>query len=296
MNGLIRNIEYTSNADVAYDTATEHAVGIGFGYFQIDLDYAHDDSFDMDIRINRISNPFSVYGDPYSTAADSSDWNTAWQTEWMTHKDFEDQFGEKEAKIDWSDFCSGTEGRDLWVNESQVLVGKWWKREEVTRNICLMSNGTILDRDKYKEHKDIFDAAGITCVKEREAKSWKVTRRIMSGAKELKKETWPGIYIPIVPVYGDEVDVKGKRHFRSLIRDAKDAQRMFNYWRTTATELVALAPRVPYIGPKGAFKTDAAKWATANSQNHQYIEYDGPPRPCASPSIRARRVVLCKKP
>jgi hypothetical protein len=283
MNGLIRNIEYTSNADVAYDTATEHAVGIGFGYFQIDLDYAHDDSFDMDIRINRISNPFSVYGDPYSTAADSSDWNTCWQTEWMTHKDFEDQFGKDAEKIDWSDYCSGIEGRDLWVNENQVLVAKWWKREEVVRNICLMSDGQIFDRDKYKESKDIFDAAGITCVKEREAKSWKVTRRVMSGAKELLKETWPGIYIPIVPVYGDEVDVKGKRHFRSLIRDAKDAQRMFNYWRTTATELVALAPRVPYIGPKGAFKTDAAKWATANSQNHQYIEYDGQQPPMRQP-------------
>src|SRR5437867_5723176 len=32
INGLIRNIETTSDADVAYDTAIEHAVGQGFGF------------------------------------------------------------------------------------------------------------------------------------------------------------------------------------------------------------------------------------------------------------------------
>jgi hypothetical protein len=34
-NGLIRNIEQTSKADVAYDTAVDSAVSNGFGYFRI---------------------------------------------------------------------------------------------------------------------------------------------------------------------------------------------------------------------------------------------------------------------
>jgi hypothetical protein len=75
------------------------------------------------------------------------------------------------------------------------------------------------------------------------------------------------------------VNLEGRRHLRSLVRDAKDPQRMFNYWRTTSTELVALAPRAPFIGPRGAFKTDADKWATANVENHAYIEFDGPTPP-----------------
>jgi len=79
INGLIRNIEYVSNADTAYDTATECAVTGGFGYIRVGLDYAYDDAFDMDISIKRVSNPFSIYGDPNSTAADrsSSSSNTA---------------------------------------------------------------------------------------------------------------------------------------------------------------------------------------------------------------------------
>lgn len=52
---------------------------------------------------------------------------------------------------------------------------------------------------------------------------------------------------------------------------------MFNFWRTASTELVALQPKAPFIGPRGAFNTDAGKWATANTDSHAYIEYDPVP-------------------
>ena len=77
MNDLIRNIEYSSSADVAYDTAVDCAVNGGWGYIRVGIDYAYHDSFDMDLTIDRVANPLSVYGDPRSTAADSSDWMDA---------------------------------------------------------------------------------------------------------------------------------------------------------------------------------------------------------------------------
>jgi hypothetical protein len=96
----------------------------------------------------------------------------------------------------------------------------------------------------------------------------------MTGSEVLEKNSWPGKYIPIVPVYGDEINVQGKRYFRSLIRDARDSQMMFNFWRTASTELVALAPKAPYIGPRGAFDGDP-KWQSANTKSHPYLEYEG---------------------
>ena len=85
LDGLIRNIEYVSSADTAYDTALDHAVTGGFGYFRIVTDYADDDSFDQDIKIERVTNPLTIYGDNKSTCADSSDWNDAFVTELYTH-------------------------------------------------------------------------------------------------------------------------------------------------------------------------------------------------------------------
>jgi hypothetical protein len=281
-DGLIRNIETVSSADVAYDTATECAVSGGFGYFTIDIDYAYDDTFDLDIIINRVSDPLLIYGDPNSTAADSSDWNTAFEIVDMPEDEFTETYPDAE-KIDFNSLA-----RDVgepWFSEDRVMLAKWWRREEVQKTILLMSDGTILDADRMKEAKDLLDAAGVRVMKERSTRTYKVTRHLMTGAEILKSEDWVGTYIPIVPVYGDEVVVDGKRYFRSLIRDAKDPQRMFNYWRTTGTELVALAPKTPFIGPKGAFKTDATKWETANTRSHAMIEYDGNVPPQRQPFV-----------
>lgn len=281
INGLIRNIEYTSNADVAYDTATECAVTAGFGYIRVGLDYAYDDAFDMDITINRVSNPLSVYGDPNSTAADSSDWDVAFITDRLSKAQYEREYKGKD-KVDWdSDDWVSLRSTD-WYEDESVMVAEWWTREKVDRPIVLFSDGSIRDRAEVENDEELMVLLenGILQVKaERITKSCKVTQRIMSGAEILKTNEWLGQYIPIIPVYGDEFDIEGKRYFRSLIHNAKDAQRMVNYWRTTSTELVALAPRVPFIGREGAFATDANKWNTVNTRSHAYLQYDGPDMP-----------------
>lgn len=271
MNGLIRNIEYTSDAEVAYDTATESAVSMGWGYFKIDYGYAYDNSTDLDITIDRIANPFTIYGDPYSTAADSSDWNTAFEVEWLTESAFERQFPD-EDQVNWDfDF----QGAESWRRDKEIMVAKWWRREEVERPMIVLSNGALIDKPVFDEVAGLLLLQGVTPIREHTGRTHRVKRHIMTGAKVLKSEDWLGQYIPIIPVYGDEVvDDEGKRHFRSLIRDGKDAQRNYNYWTTTATELVALSPRVPFIGARGSFKSDARNWASANTENHPYLEYD----------------------
>lgn len=280
LNGLIRNIEYTSNADVAYDTALDHAVTGGFGYFRIDVDYACDDEFDLDIKICRIANPLTVYGDENSTAADSSDWNKAFITELYTESEFEKRWKGAE-KSNWE--SSYRDLPDGWRDNELVRVAEWWTREEVPAKLLKLSDGMVLYVEEYMRIKDILDAQGITVVGERDTKTNKVKQKIISGAEVLEENEWAGKYIPIVPVYGDEVMVEGKRHWISLTRWAKDPQQMFNYWRTASTELVALAPKAPYLGPKGAFNTDANKWATANNVSYSYIEYDGAKMPERQP-------------
>lgn len=268
LNGLIRNIETTSDADVATDTAIEHAVGQGFGFWRINTRYTSDDAFEQDIVIERIANPFTVYGDPRSTAADSSDWNVAFVVTTMTKDEFEAEYPDAE-KTDWeSDF----KGAENWIDGDNVVVAEWWTREKVKGAIVALSDGTVVRAEDYEKRADELRASGIEPVGEpREVETHKVTQRVMSGAEVLKTVEWAGKYIPIVPVYGDEViDEDGKRHFRSLIRDAKSAQQMFNYWRTTTTELIALAPKAPFVGEERAFELDP-NWQTANSQSHAYL-------------------------
>jgi hypothetical protein len=165
----------------------------------------------------------------------------------------------------------------MWFQDDMVMLAEWWKREEVDREIVKLSNGFVYDKADVDGNPDIqalLQAGAVQIVGSRTTKTHKVTQIILSGADVLAVNDWPGRYIPIVPVYGDEIVLEGKRYFRSLIHDAKDPQRMLNFWRTNSTELVALAPRVPWIGRKGTFDSDAARWSTANTTSHSYLEFD----------------------
>lgn len=293
INGLVRNIEYTSKADVAYDTGLDFAASCGIGYWGVDIEYSHDDSFDMDLVICRKPNPFAIYGDYAATCADSSEWNRAFEVDSMERTDFERKFKGKDV-VDWeSDAYKGMP--DAWRDGKNVLVASYWRRREVEKTVCLLSDGRVVHQDWLAEavpdmedmtNEQLLEAGGVTVADTRETSSYEVTQYIMNGVEILKSKKWAGRYIPIVPVYGEELNIEGKRYFRSLIRDAKDAQRNFNYWRTTCTELVALAPKAPFIGPVGSFDTDADKWANANTQTHTHIEYDpieGQPPPMRQP-------------
>lgn len=292
--GLIRNIEYSSNSDVAYDTAIDYAVTSGRGYFRINADYATDDTFDQDLVIERISDPLSVYPDPYSTEADSSDWNFCFIVDSISETDYEKRFRNKDV-VSWDALC--TLGNS-WFGDDRAVIAEYWKREEVESYAVLLSTGETVKSDEALKAEDTYEEGfpaldpmtgqpvidpegNLVWIKEpttvsavRTIRSFKVTQYILSGKEILETVDWPGTYIPIVPVYGEDFVVEGRRYFSSLIRPAKDAQRMKNYWRSTTTELVALAPKAPWVGQEKAFNgQDADKWATANSENHAFLSY-----------------------
>lgn len=284
ISGLIRNIEQTSNADVAYDTAIDQAVSGGFGYWRVDLDYAYGEApsdlkdagvelFEQDICIKRVSNQFSVYGDPDSTTADSSDWMRSFVVEMVPHKEFKRKCPNAKMTDFSAEAWQGIEGQ--WRTDTAVMVAEYWKREETTKLVIGVQTEnevtvmTVTDFQKLQKDDPTIEAV----TQPRPVKCCKVTKYLITGAEVLETEEWPGTFIPIIPVYGDEVIFEGNRHFRSLIRDAKDANQMFNFWRTAATELVALAPKAPFIGEEGAFSVDPQKWATANTASHAFIEY-----------------------
>lgn len=273
-NGLIRNIEYTSNADIAYDTALDFAVNGGIGYCTVNIDYADADSFDKDIRIDRVDNPFAIYGDPDSKAADSSDWNSAFVIQKMTKDAFERKFPDAQSSgFDLSDINTG------WFEDDKIQVAERWSRILVPSTLIKLSDGSIMAEPEFLKLKDVLDVQGVTVTGTRDTQLYKVVMRIITGAEVLETSDWAGKYIPIVPCYGDEVNVDGKRSWQSLFHFAKDAQRNYNYHRSMITELGALAPKTPFIGPVDAFATDIDKWLSANNTAHPFIGYDGPIAP-----------------
>lgn len=276
IGGLLRSIENNSCADVAYDTSIEFAVSSGLGYIRVGTDYACDDTFDMDVNIETVDDPFTVFGDPYGRSFDGSDWMSAFEVQKVPIERFRTLYKGAE-EVDWDEL--GYRPDDHWVEgagvDRQIMLANWWRRERVQRKILLLDNGAVVGEDVFKENKDAFTALGVQVHAEREIPSYAVNVTKLTGAEVLEPEKpWAGRFIPLVPVYGHVININGKRRISSLIRSAKDAQRSYNFHHTTAAELTGYAPKAPFIGPKGAFRTDRNKWETANTVSWPYIEYD----------------------
>ena len=278
--GLIRNIEKASNADVAYDTAVDSSATTGVGYIGINLEYACDDTFEQDIVIKAKPNRFAIYGDPYSQCADSSDWNVAFEIEEMPEALFKRRY----PKAQMADFGSGS-WQQGWCDQQakKARVAAYWKREEVVRELVQWQAGEMAGVG-YKEDlpKLQQEYGSIQVINSRPVKSYKVKQYTLTANEIVSTIDWAGRYIPLIPVYGEEVNEEGRRHFRSLIRDAKDSAQMKNFFRTNAAEIVGYAPRAPWVGRKGAFESDP-RWKTANNATHPFLEYDGPEAPQRTP-------------
>ena len=289
LGGLIRNIEAVSKADIAYDIALENACSGGFGFVHLDFQYACDDTFDLDLSINAIPNPLAVLWDPLTEVTDSSDWDYAFISEEMTKDAFEVEFPGRKSEA--SNF-EGDAHISTWFEKDMVRIARYYERTKVPRKILMLMSPMsdqpiVVDAEKYAdpETRAMYDVNGFTVSRERAVESYLITHRLITATDVLDEKSWRASSIPIVPCYGEELNVEGRRYFRSMIHDAIDAQRVHNYSRSTATEVVSLAPRIPFLGKKGQFDADPEKWENINTENWPYIEYNGevaPSRPAFS--------------
>jgi hypothetical protein len=272
LQGIIRHIEYDSNADIAYDTAFEGAALKGFGYFRIITDFVSPQSFNQEIKIKRIRNSFTVYLDPHAKEPDGSDAKWGFIFDDVEKEDFESEY--KNAKLsnmsDWESIGDRAPG---WVEKSSVKVAEYFYVEHKEITLVLLSDGSVLDKSTMPEEMPP-EMAHLKVVNERKTLVPTVKWCKMNGIEILEETDWPGQWIPIIPVYGDELDVNGERILEGVIRHAKDSQRMYNYWASTETETIALAPRAPFIVAEGQIPPEyEGLWKSANRKNHAYLPY-----------------------
>lgn len=258
-DGVIRHIERVSNATTAYETAGWTQVGGGIGYWRLLTDYTDDGSFEQEISIQRVTNPLSIYVDPESKEQDGSDAEFMFVVDDVPAKTF-DRLYPKADRDSWP----GKADMRGWYSEESVRVAEYWRVcfEDVT--LVQLEDGTVTTEDK---------ATG-TVVATRKGKQRKVEWFKIGGKSILDKREWPGRYIPIVRIVGNEIDRDGRLTYSGLTQRMMDAQRAYNYWNSVVTETVALQPKAPYIGAKGQFKGVEGRWANANNSNPAYLEYE----------------------
>jgi hypothetical protein len=268
--GVIRHIEYISDADVAYDTACENQVTYGEGYIRVLTKYCDDNSFDQDLYIGRIRNSFSVYMDPTIQDPCGSDAEWCFVTEDMTKAEYERQFPDAAPISSMMQQGVGDSSLSQWLTENTVRIAEYFYYEHTPTKLNLYQ-GNMSAVEGSREDKEL-KALGLKPLKSRMADVKRVKWLKTNGFEVLEEQDWAGKFIPVIRVVGNEYEVDGRLYVSGLIRNAKDAQRMYNYWVSQEAEMLALAPKAPFIGYGGQFEGYEQQWKTANTTNWPYLE------------------------
>lgn len=270
INGLIRHIMSNNDVKSAMDTALEYAVMCGQGYLRLRTDYCNENSFDQEVIIDRIENPLSVYF-PFNLCkrADLSDAPYCFIRTSMSKDEFKRQYGEK-AMDEVESWTSKSIGDSNWTEENMVWLAEYYTVDEKEETLYLLSNGVkTMDKDEV----DQWETQGVTVIKERKTTTRKITWRLMSEQTILEEEEFPSKYIPVIPCFGWEICLDGKKYYQSLIRHAKDPQRFYNYLKSMEAETLALAPRTTWLIAEGQAEGYENDWKVANLKNLAYLTY-----------------------
>ena len=270
ITGICRHIELQSDADQAYLNAVDYAVRMGWGYIRIHTDYVKDDSFDQEIYIKPIENPFTVYFDPNSIMADGSDAERCLITTLIPKKTFSAMY--PDAELDQGFVSRGT-GDVIgdWIQKEEIRIAEYWYTVRESATLLQLSDGSSIYEDEYD--KKMGEKLGVEIINKRDSVRKKVKWCKVTAMQVLEEGEWAGKYIPIVPVYGQSTIVQGKHKRFGLVRMAKDPQRMYNYWSTALTETVALAPKAKWLLAEGQDEGHENEWAQANIKAMPVLRY-----------------------
>jgi hypothetical protein len=264
--GLCRRIQGHSNAKVAYDNAFTYMVICGFGYLRAITDYEGPDSFDQEIKLEWIKNPFSVYIDPGAQMPNKEDAKYAYVVHDYPKEDFELEFPNAEPYSAESMRSLGDQAT-LWFPQGGVRVVEYFYVETEEKTLVQFDDGSI-------GYEGEFDPKnGLAIMRSRKVEVPIVKWCKASGLEIIEEGDTPFSMIPIVGMYGDLTMVDGIEILKGMVRDSIDPQRRYNVMVTAETEAISLSPKAPYIIAEGQLEGFEELWRSANNRNYPYLPY-----------------------
>lgn len=287
---IISDIQYNSQAQLCYSMAREFQVYGGIGYWRLITDYVDNDTHDQEIKIAPVIDPLSVYIDPDIKQRNGSDAKFAFVFNDIRRDAFREAYPQFVTILGRSPLGVGS-GDDDWITRDHVRVCEYFRR--VYKEDRLFSFIDPSDGQRKNIRESVLREASsrlLDAVKDdpltKVRKVWDtvVEWYLIAGDEVIDSTIWPGKYIPIVRVVGEENVIEGILDRKGHTRAMKDAQRMYNYNASAQVEVVALQTKTPWKGAAASIEEYEQYWNNANTSNASFLPFnhiddDGNPIP-----------------
>jgi hypothetical protein len=269
IGGLIRHIEQRSEGATAYDIGGESAVKMGWGYWRVLSEYISEDSFEQELKIAPIRNPFTVYMDPASILPAGEDAEWCIITEKMKRSEFERKYPD-EVETEWREGGQGDMALD-WMDKEEIRLAEYFRIVKKKAWLVKLTDGRNVFENDMKEGDQVATNLRGNPIR-RPSYRRQLEWHRLNGSTVVESVNLPGKWIPVVRCEGNVMDINGQIKRKGMVRDLIDTQRAYDYWRTCETEVIALAPRAPWVGTTNQFDGHP-EWNDANQVPYSKLTY-----------------------
>jgi len=301
--GLIRNIEKSSRAQRAYDQSCSEAYTSRYGGFRYVMKWNEADPFVQDICIKGIDSAVtSMFYDPSAKEYDKSDAMYLFLVTNLHTDDYDAKYPDT-VKSDFQidNYEPRYNGCFEWYSHNNIIVAEYFRKVPVKKTVVKMSDGTIIEVEKYDIIGDELAAAGIIEIDRKEIDAYDIERYVVNGTEVIEdKEIWPGMYYPVVPQFGKETKIGAHTYRKSITTDAMDPQRDANYAGSTNIEVLALAPKDKIIVTPKQIK-GFNEWSTLSTSNNPILRINhdakrpGPVERLGPPAVQTGLIELIRE-
>lgn len=252
---LVRTISYQSQNDLVYQTAFKSALMMGFGAFQVLIDYEAPRSFNKIIKYDIIPDATSCSWDPTALKPHKGDGNFCSRRFVFTRDEFFATYPYVLNPVSYVDPYMLLDFQ--WTTRDTIIVCDEFVKEWFPLTINHVKVGDqfkVLTNDEWedeqKNYKKKLDIAGMgearsiiekdkpIKVGERQTQDYKIMHYRLIRDRIIDFSVWPSRQLPIPFVDGDSYYIEGRQYTKSFIHEARDAQKLLNYSRSeTAAEL-----------------------------------------------------------
>lgn len=265
LSGIIRGIHADSHAPDAHDTAAEHAVYGGQGYWRVITEYENEVSFNQVVKVKVCQRPDLVFIDPHATELDKSDAKWGFIFEDIT---------KEQAKLDHPgiDIQSWESDPDGWCNENMVRRAEYFYCDTLSDTALLLDDGTSVLKSEYVKRKG--DKPSIVKERKTSVNKWKWCKLLGGHDQPVAETEWLGDYLPIISVVGKEIYAGSELVKKGIVRDLKDQARIVNYSYSETVQTLALQNKAPYMAAAEAIEGYEDVWDSANIDNLTYLPFN----------------------
>lgn len=240
---LVRTISYQSQNDLVYQTAFKSALMMGFGAFQIEIEYESPRSFNQVLKYRAINDPTRTAFDPSATKPHKGDGNFACRQYLFSKEEFAATYPYIHNPISYTDPYYLLDFQ--WETRDMVVVADYYVKEWYPLLIYKLSDGTsatVEEWDKMQENfkikrelvrgsesEKVIMSMMPKIVAERQTQDYRLMHYRLTKDRIIDFTEWPSRHLPIIFVDGDSYFIEGRQYTKSFVHEARDAQKFINY-------------------------------------------------------------------